>query len=83
MEAQATPALVWERTDKGALLLKRDGRTLGLVIRLDDRCSYGWLHFGERGEPFPTEQAACDALLDRMDTWRGPTSRARQTPRGN
>jgi len=66
-EPQDHNCCFWERTDRGALLLKRDGHTIALVIRLDDRRTYGWLHYGERSEPFPTEQAACDALLDRIE----------------
>ena len=64
-----TATLAWKRTDKGTLLLQRDSRTVALVIRLDDRQTYAWLHYGQRSEPYDTEQEACDSLLDRLDRW--------------
>ncbi len=67
-----TRNLAWVRTDCGTLLLQRNGRTMALVIRLDDRQTYAWLHYGDRSEPYDSEQEACDGLLDRLDRWQRP-----------
>jgi len=64
-----TATVDWKRTDKGTLLLQRDSRTVALVIRLDDRQTYAWLPYGQRSEPYDTEQEARDSLLDRLDRW--------------
>jgi hypothetical protein len=60
------PALRWERSKRGTLFLRRQPKfTLGVIIANVDR-TFSWLSRAyHQDEPsrYPTEAAACDALL--------------------